>query len=155
MKGTRHNFNSYYFLKLFDFSLMAHILGQWNTPELASSSEIRYGVYHLYYCNNEYERIYLHRRQLSFDWQQLGVPVLDAWSSLGGRSLSRVEYLSDGLHLNSKGNRQLFEVFTGILESSLPQWLPKNLLMYMPNWTELSGIAHQDASWLHKHIKKM
>ena len=62
MRGIRHILNLYRFLMLFDFPLVAHMLGQWITLELASESEIRYGAYQFYYHDRVYHRTNLYQR---------------------------------------------------------------------------------------------
>ena len=66
------------------------------------------------------------------------MPVLDAWTSLGGYADSRAQYLSDGLHLNQEGNERLSEAFITLLRESLPEWLPANIPMHMAGWAELA-----------------
>lgn len=68
---------------------------------------------------------------------QLNLPVIDLWNGCEGSTDNRKSCLFDGLHLNSKGNRILFELFKKIIESSMPQWIPANLPSDFPHWTEL------------------
>lgn len=67
------------------------------------------------------------------------VPVLNAWKGLGGATQSRGEYLLDGLHLNAKGNQQLFELFKDLLARHLPQWLPTAIPMHKASWDQLAS----------------
>lgn len=58
--------------------------------------------------------------------QKYNCPVVDTWSLLEGRSEERQQYLSDGLHLSEKGNRQVFAGLMEVIRSSFPDLLPRN-----------------------------
>ena len=70
--------------------------------------------------------------------KQFDVPVLDAWTGLEGQSNNREQYLSDGIHLNAKGNHQLFELFKNMLLERLPNWLPDKLVLDKAPWSALA-----------------
>lgn len=52
------------------------------------------------------------------------VSVVDAFHLLEGDSSNRAQYLSDGLHLNEKGNTRLFEGLMAVLRSEHPSIAP-------------------------------
>jgi hypothetical protein len=55
---------------------------------------------------------------------------------LGGAQDSRQQYLSDGLHLSSRGNQRVFELLSEGLSASLPSWMPDSLPMDQKQWFE-------------------
>jgi len=67
-----------------------------------------------------------------------GLPVVDAWTAMGGASPLRANYLLDGLHLNDLGNQQLFVAIVDRLSKlNSGQWLQERLAMHMPEWAEM------------------
>mmetsp|Transcript_30059 Transcript_30059/g.30527 ORF Transcript_30059/g.30527 Transcript_30059/m.30527 type:complete len:272 (+) Transcript_30059:37-852(+) len=69
--------------------------------------------------------------------QKYEVGVIDLWHNLEGSSEDRKDYLIDGLHLNSKGNKMLFKLLTELVSNQYSDWLPENIDMYHPHWTKL------------------
>lgn len=50
--------------------------------------------------------------------------VVDTWELLEGRSDARSLYLSDGLHLNEKGNRKVYQGLLDVIKKDYPQLAP-------------------------------
>lgn len=68
---------------------------------------------------------------------QLGLPVLDNWTSLGGAGEERGRFLRDGLHLSEAGNQRVFANVEELLEHKLPRLKPENLPLFQPHWSEV------------------
>eukprot|EP01038_Epipyxis_sp_PR26KG_P012407 gene12407-16640_t len=65
------------------------------------------------------------------------IPVIDAWKGLEGESTTRQAFLSDGLHLNERGNAKLFDLIKGVIQVQLSKWLPESIPMHMPDWKDI------------------
>ena len=59
--------------------------------------------------------------------------VVDSYVGMGGTQIgeegeeARGSYLSDGLHLNARGNRRMLELVMETIRRDLPSWSPENL----------------------------
>jgi len=64
--------------------------------------------------------------------------VIDVFALLKGEDPSgaREEFLSDGLHLNSKGNVALYEAFVDEITTAHPQWDAAKMEMDRPGWSD-------------------
>lgn len=81
--------------------------------------------------------------------------VLDVWELLEGETEHRGKYLSDGLHLNSEGNRKVYQAIMERIEQYFPRIAPmrdgdgKYGKMGAPLdeklWKELAGIYNKQA----------
>mmetsp|Transcript_10604 Transcript_10604/g.17286 ORF Transcript_10604/g.17286 Transcript_10604/m.17286 type:complete len:275 (-) Transcript_10604:166-990(-) len=76
--------------------------------------------------------------------KQYQIPVVDAWTALGGATNNRADFLSDGLHLNNSGNKRLFEAVRSTLTKALGnKWVPEYMPMHMPEWAAMGELAKQ------------
>jgi len=55
---------------------------------------------------------------------ELRCPVVDLWTLMNGAEKSRSLFLCDGLHLNEKGNRQVYNGIMDVLQSQFPDITP-------------------------------
>ncbi|CAK4427027.1 unnamed protein product [Aphanomyces euteiches] len=65
----------------------------------------------------------------------LSVPVVDVWTPMQD---DRNSYLSDGLHLNAKGNLTVYNALTAQIKASYPELVPDNIPFYYLPWTSLA-----------------
>lgn len=63
------------------------------------------------------------------------LPCVDLWTGLEGGSEARQLYLSDGLHLNDRGNQRLFELLVASVNERFPQWRLENMPLDQPEWS--------------------
>ncbi|EQC38191.1 hypothetical protein SDRG_04620 [Saprolegnia diclina VS20] len=64
----------------------------------------------------------------------LGVVAIDLWTTMQSE---RESYLSDGLHLNAKGNRFVYAALTATIAAQLPALQPTAIPLFYPEWTAL------------------
>jgi len=69
--------------------------------------------------------------------QEFNIPVIDNWTTLGGDSAERGDYLRDGLHLNEQGNQQVFRNIVGLIGDKYPHLRPENMKLFQPHWAEI------------------
>jgi len=74
-------------------------------------------------ADRENERTQQYAQRVVQIGKDLKVPVVDAFTHLGGLTLKRQDYLSDGLHLSSLGNTRVFELVYGKLKEAYPDLL--------------------------------
>ena len=66
--------------------------------------------------------------------KEFDVPVIDNWTTMGGESAERGDYLRDGLHLNEQGNQQVFRNIIGQIGD---KFRPENMKLFQPHWSEI------------------
>ncbi len=69
--------------------------------------------------------------------RELSVPVVDNWTSMGGASPERAQFLRDGLHLSAEGNRQLFQNVLELISGSFQHLKADKIKLYQPHWSEI------------------
>ena len=69
--------------------------------------------------------------------------VVDTWDILGGENDERGQYLSDGLHLNGKGNQKVYEAMMQTIKEHFPQLAP----MEGDGKSETQGLPMEEALW--------
>jgi lysophospholipase L1-like esterase len=69
--------------------------------------------------------------------KEFDVPVIDNWTTMGGDSAERGDYLRDGLHLNEQGNRQVFRNIVGLIGDKFQHLRPENVKLFQPHWSEI------------------
>jgi lysophospholipase L1-like esterase len=69
--------------------------------------------------------------------RELSVAVIDNWTSCGGASPERAQFLRDGLHLNAQGNQQVFQNILGLIFDRFQNLKFDNLKLYQPHWSEI------------------
>lgn len=69
--------------------------------------------------------------------KEFGVPVIDNWTTMGGASAERADFLRDGLHLNAQGNQQVFQNIQGLITDKFQHLKFDNIKLYQPHWSEI------------------
>ncbi|KAF0342418.1 SGNH hydrolase [Gigaspora margarita] len=67
---------------------------------------------------------------------ELNVPVVNLWKIINDHVTVK-DYLSDGLHLNSLGNKTLFISVMDVIKSSWPDIAPENVQELFPAWRDV------------------
>eukprot|EP00602_Paraphysomonas_sp_CaronLab_P002443 CAMPEP_0185037086 /NCGR_PEP_ID=MMETSP1103-20130426/31005_1 /TAXON_ID=36769 /ORGANISM="Paraphysomonas bandaiensis, Strain Caron Lab Isolate" /LENGTH=245 /DNA_ID=CAMNT_0027574897 /DNA_START=50 /DNA_END=787 /DNA_ORIENTATION=+ len=70
--------------------------------------------------------------------REFTLPVVNAWKGMEGDSELRKDYLIDGIHLNEKGNKQLFSLIVNKVNSYYPYWTPTEMNMHLPPWQDVA-----------------
>jgi lysophospholipase L1-like esterase len=76
--------------------------------------------------------------------REMRLSVVDTYIGMAGLQEGREgedmrgSYLSDGLHLNTKGNQRMLELVVNTIGSDLPAWMPENLPNDVFPWSALA-----------------
>jgi hypothetical protein len=67
--------------------------------------------------------------------KQLGIPVINSYDRMQGDDEdARESFLSDGLHLNDKGNTVVFQALQETIRTQYPAFDSDKLQMHKPDW---------------------
>ncbi|CAG8460010.1 23825_t:CDS:2 [Cetraspora pellucida] len=69
---------------------------------------------------------------------ELNVPVVNLWKIINDRVILR-DYLTDGLHLNSLGNKTLFIAVMDAIKNNWPDLVPENVKDIFPDWRNVNA----------------
>ena len=62
--------------------------------------------------------------------------MIDLWTALEGETPNRKNYLVDGLHLNDKGNQELYRLVVNTIATYYPEYTPELLNLDQPHWSK-------------------